>query len=112
MYRLVDLAGLLAAFRPVLCARAAALRDLEVAIGVREHDRVAVAKGISQARDVSDKPALIMCRTHIGYGSPSKQDTSKVHGEPLGVDEVSLTKEDRKWEDVSEAEERTLWESL
>jgi transketolase len=61
------------------------------------HERAAVASAISQAKDVCDKPSLIMCRTHIGYGSPSKQDTAKVHGEPLGVEEVGLTKEALGW---------------
>ena len=40
-----------------------------------------------------DRPTLIIVRTHIGYGSPHKQDTSAAHGEPLGVDEVKLTKQ-------------------
>ena len=61
------------------------------------HDRAAVASAISQARDAGDNPSLIMCRTHIGYGSPSKQDTAKAHGEPLGVEEVGLTKEALGW---------------
>ena len=61
------------------------------------HDRAAVANAISQAKDHSDRPALIMCRTHIGYGSPTKQDTAKAHGEPLGVEEVRLTKEALGW---------------
>jgi transketolase len=38
-----------------------------------------------------------MCRTHIGFGSPNKQDTAKAHGEPLGEDEVRLTKEAMGW---------------
>jgi transketolase len=61
------------------------------------HDRAAVANAISQAKDQSDRPTLIMCRTHIGYGSPTKQDTAKAHGEPLGVEEVGLTKEALGW---------------
>ncbi len=40
-----------------------------------------------------DKPSLIICHTHIGKGSPNKQDTAAAHGEPLGEDEVKLTKE-------------------
>jgi transketolase len=61
------------------------------------HDRAAVAEAITQAKDQSDKPALIMCRTHIGFGSPGRQDTSKAHGEPLGVEEVAHTKEALGW---------------
>ncbi len=41
----------------------------------------------------SDKPSLIICHTHIGKGSPNKQDTAAAHGEPLGEDEVKLTKQ-------------------
>ena len=38
-----------------------------------------------------------MARTHIGYGSPNKQDTWHAHGEPLGVEEVRLTKRELEW---------------
>jgi transketolase len=61
------------------------------------HDRVAVANAISEAKDQSERPTLVMCRTHIGYGSPTRQDTAKAHGEPLGVEEVRLTKEALGW---------------
>jgi transketolase len=61
------------------------------------HDRVAVAEAIRQARAETERPSLIICRTHIGYGSPNKQDTSAAHGEPLGVDEVRRTKEALGW---------------
>jgi transketolase len=43
------------------------------------------------------RPSLIAVRTHIGYGSPNKQDTQKAHGSPLGADEVRLTKEAYGW---------------
>ena len=45
----------------------------------------------------TDRPSLIIVRTHIGYGSPNKQDTQKAHGSPLGEDEVRLTKEAYGW---------------
>jgi transketolase len=45
------------------------------------------------ALEVEDQPSLIICRTHIAPGSPNKQDTHKAHGEPLGEEEVRLTKE-------------------
>lgn len=48
----------------------------------------AVQKGIDEAI----RPTLIVCRTTIGYGSPNKADTSKVHGSPLGAEEIALTK--------------------
>jgi transketolase len=50
------------------------------------------------AMDVEDKPSLIILQSHIGYGSPNKQDTSSAHGSPLGEDEVRLTKEAYGWD--------------
>jgi transketolase len=61
------------------------------------HDCGAVVDAVCLAQAETGRPSLIICRTHIGYGSPNKQDTSKVHGEPLGVDEVRLTKEALGW---------------
>jgi transketolase len=51
------------------------------------------------ARGVDDRPSLIVAHTHIGYGSPHKQDTWHAHGEPLGVEEVRLTKRALGWPD-------------
>ena len=42
--------------------------------------------------DTTDRPTLMIVDSHIGFGSPNKQDTSGAHGEPLGVEEVKLTK--------------------
>jgi transketolase len=53
---------------------------------------------IAAAEEVPDRPSLIALRTHIGYGSPHKQDTEKAHGSPLGEDEVRLTKEVYGWD--------------
>jgi transketolase len=50
------------------------------------------------AMAVDDRPSLIILRSHIGYGSPHKQDTSAAHGSPLGEDEVRLTKEAYGWD--------------
>ena len=50
------------------------------------------------AMEVEDKPSLIIMQSHIGYGSPNKQDTSAAHGSPLGDDEVRLTKEAYGWD--------------
>jgi len=61
------------------------------------HDRAAVAEALRQARAESNRPSLILCHTHIGYGSPHRQDTAKAHGEPLGADEVRQTKEALGW---------------
>jgi transketolase len=49
------------------------------------------------AMDVGNRPSLIICRTHIAYGSPHKQDTHAAHGAPLGEEEVRLTKEAYGW---------------
>ncbi len=61
------------------------------------NDVDAVDHAIRIAKSVLDKPTLIVCHTHIGYGSPNKQDTSKAHGSPLGKAEVALTKEHLGW---------------
>jgi transketolase len=53
---------------------------------------------ITTAKGVEDRPSLIVLRTHIGYGSPNKQDSSKAHGSPLGEEEVRLTKEAYGWD--------------
>lgn len=66
-------------------------------LAVDGHDRAAVAQAISEARAETRRPSLIICRTHIAYGSPNKQDSAKAHGEPLGVDEVRRTKEALSW---------------
>ncbi len=50
------------------------------------------------AMAVEDRPSLIIVRSHIGYGSPHKQDTSSAHGSALGEDEVRLTKEFYGWD--------------
>ena len=50
-----------------------------------------------QAAQKSDKPTLIITNTHIGFGSPNKQDTSEAHGSPLGEQEVKLAKKNLGW---------------
>jgi transketolase len=49
------------------------------------------------AKAVADRPSLVIVRSHIGYGSPNLQDTSKAHGSPLGDEEVKLTKQAYGW---------------
>jgi transketolase len=61
------------------------------------HDSDAVEAAVAAARAEAGRPSLVACRTHIGFGSPNRQDTSKAHGEPLGADEVKLTKEKLGW---------------
>jgi transketolase len=62
-------------------------------------DPAAVDAALIAARAIEDRPSLIVARTHIGYGSPHKQDTWHAHGEPLGVEEVRLTKRALGWPD-------------
>lgn len=56
-------------------------------------DVVAVSEAIKVAQSVIDQPSLICCKTTIGFGSPNRAGTSKSHGEPLGTDELRLSKE-------------------
>jgi transketolase len=61
------------------------------------NDLEAIAAAIEVAR-ADERPSLIAVRTHIGFGSPHKQDSQKAHGAPLGPDEVRLTKEAYGWD--------------
>ena len=60
-------------------------------------DVAALDAALTAARADTDRPSLIVARTHIGFGSPHKQDTFHAHGEPLGVEEVRLTKQAYGW---------------
>ncbi len=60
-------------------------------------DRDQVAKALTNAKLERERPSLIVAKTHIGFGSPHKHDSSAAHGSPLGVDEVKLTKEALGW---------------
>ena len=61
------------------------------------NDLDAIEKAIITAQMEKERPSLIAVRTHIGYGSPNKQDSAEVHGEPLGSDEIKLTKKRLGW---------------
>ena len=63
----------------------------------QSNDVEAVAHALTNAREETARPSLIAVRTHIGFGSPHKQDTAAAHGAPLGVEEVRLTKEAMDW---------------
>jgi transketolase len=67
-------------------------------IKIDGHDRDAVENAIREAQSVSDQPSLICCKTHIGFGSPNKQDSAASHGAPLGEEEIRKTKEFLNWE--------------
>lgn len=57
----------------------------------------AVEDAIASARAETERPSLIICRTVIGYGSPNKAGSAACHGEPLGEEEVRLTKQHLGW---------------
>ncbi len=61
-------------------------------------DISAVDAALREARDELERPSLIVAVTTIGYGSPNKANTGGVHGEPLGADEVVLTRKQLGWE--------------
>jgi transketolase len=61
------------------------------------NDLKAIERAILAAQEEVERPSLISVRTHIGYGSPNKQDTFQAHGSPLGEEEVKLTKQNVGW---------------
>ena len=66
-------------------------------IGEAGNDINEIEKAIKRAKREKNRPSLIIIRTHIGYGSPHKQDTAEVHGSPLGDEEIKLTKRNYGW---------------
>ncbi len=60
------------------------------------NDVEAIDRAIQAAKQ-DPRPSIIMCRTHIGFGAPHKQDTAKAHGEPLGDDELNAAKQNLGW---------------
>lgn len=65
-------------------------------ISINGHSERAITKAIKKAQK-SDKPTLIDCKTVIGYGAPSKQNTSSAHGSPLGEKEMKALRENLGW---------------
>jgi transketolase len=61
------------------------------------HDAAAVSAAIAQAKASSGKPTLVICKTAIGKGSPNRANTAKAHGEPLGAEEIMLTRAALGW---------------
>ena len=61
------------------------------------HDAGAISDAIRLAKDSQDKPSFIVCKTAIGQGSPNRAGTAKAHGEPLGADEITLTRNAIGW---------------
>ncbi len=62
------------------------------------NDLDALRAAIAEAQEVTDRPSMIIVRSHIGYPSPHKTDTAGAHGSPLGEDEVRATKEVMGWD--------------
>jgi transketolase len=61
------------------------------------NDLKAIEGALQSAQKETGRPSIIMVRTHLGYGSPHKQDTAEAHGAPLGEEEVKLTKQNLGW---------------
>ena len=61
------------------------------------HDIEAMDRALADARRSAEKPTLIVAKTHIGKGSPNRANTAKAHGEPLGADEIKLTRSALGW---------------
>ena len=66
--------------------------------GVDGHDSRAVLQALDQAREVTDRPSLMCCRTQIAFGSPQLAGSHKAHGAPLGHDEVQAVRKELGWE--------------
>jgi transketolase len=64
------------------------------------NDLGAIENAIKEAQK-SDRPSIIITRTHIAYGSPNKHDTAEAHGAPLGEEEIKLTKKNLGWPEDS-----------
>jgi transketolase len=62
------------------------------------NDLEAIEKAIKRARAFKGKPTMVKIRTHIGFGSPHKQDSHDAHGSPLGEDEIRLMKQNFGWD--------------
>ncbi|WP_333495941.1 transketolase [Kluyvera sp. CHPC 1.251] len=65
--------------------------------GIDGHDPQAIDAAVREAKQVSDKPSLLCCKTIIGFGSPNKADSHECHGSALGADEVALVRERLEW---------------
>ena len=63
------------------------------------NDLSLVDRAVEEAKNEKNKPTLIITKTHIGFGSPNKQDTSAAHGSPLGEEEVKLAKKNLGWDE-------------
>jgi len=80
------------------------------------HDHAAVDAALAAAKADIHRPSLIVVRTHIGFGSPNKQDSEEAHGAPLGADEVRATKKAYGWPEDAQfrvpEEVRAFWRPI
>ncbi|MEM7874086.1 transketolase [Morganella morganii] len=65
--------------------------------GIDGHNPDQIKAAVEEAKAVSDKPSLLMCKTVIGFGSPKKAGTADAHGSPLGDAEIAATREALNW---------------
>ncbi len=68
------------------------------------NDLEEIDRALTAAREPDGRPTLIVYRSHIGYGSPNKQDSAAAHGSPLGEDEVAATKRNYGWPEDAQFE--------
>lgn len=61
------------------------------------HNPAEIKQALETARENTDQPTLICCKTEIGFGSPNKAGKSAAHGAPLGKDEIELTRKELNW---------------
>jgi transketolase len=80
------------------------------------NDLAAIDAAVAEAKSDLSRPTLVITKTHIGYGSPNRQDTAKAHGEPLGAAELALTKQALGWTETEPfaipAEALAHWRSV
>jgi transketolase len=65
------------------------------------NDRAEIEAALAEARESDGRPTLITCRTHIGFGAPTKQDSAAAHGAPLGAEEAAAAKRAYGWPEDS-----------
>ena len=65
--------------------------------GIDGHNPDQIKAAVEEAKAVTDKPSLLMCKTVIGFGSPKKAGTADAHGSPLGDEEIAATREALNW---------------
>jgi transketolase len=69
----------------------------QVIDGIDGHDVEAVDRAIDLAKSDAERPTLVVCKTSIGKGAPTRAGTAKAHGEPLGADEIAATRRALDW---------------